>query len=117
MEAAMPRKPTVLALARNVGGYYHGELLAGLVRQVAAAGGRVVVAGTLEPGTDGIATLTPPTSSSRSPGTKWTPSCRSRSLPQAATWNERRQRAKRLCWPATSWRTSTDRSPTGLGVR
>src|SRR5665647_3290020 len=60
MEAAMPRKPTVLALARNVGGYYHGELLAGLVRQVAAAGGRVVVAGTLEPGTDGVATLTAP---------------------------------------------------------
>ena len=56
----MPRKPTVLALARNVGGYYHGELLAGLVRPVAAAGGRVVVAGTLEPGTDGVATLTAP---------------------------------------------------------
>ena len=41
MEAAMPRKPTVLALARTVGGYYHGQLLAGLVRQVTAAGGRV----------------------------------------------------------------------------
>src|SRR5665647_1259770 len=41
MEAAMPRKPTVLALARNVGGYYHGELLAGLVRQAAAGGGHL----------------------------------------------------------------------------
>ncbi|MGW6129923.1 EAL domain-containing protein [Cellulomonas sp. NPDC055163] len=42
----MPHTWTVLALARHIGGFYHGELLAGLVREVTAQGGRVVVAQT-----------------------------------------------------------------------
>ena len=48
----MATASTILALARNTGGFYHGELLAGLVRQVSAAGGRVVVVETLDPGAD-----------------------------------------------------------------
>jgi diguanylate cyclase (GGDEF)-like protein len=47
------RPYTVLALERNVGGLYHGELLAGLIREVSAHGGHVVVAETRDPGTDG----------------------------------------------------------------
>jgi diguanylate cyclase (GGDEF)-like protein/PAS domain S-box-containing protein len=48
----MATAPTILVLARNIGGFYHGELLAGVVRQVAAAGGRVIVAETLDPGSE-----------------------------------------------------------------
>jgi diguanylate cyclase (GGDEF)-like protein/PAS domain S-box-containing protein len=56
----MGRAPTVLALARTTGGPYHGQLLAGLVRQVEAAGGRVVVALTPDPGARGEDGPTPP---------------------------------------------------------
>jgi diguanylate cyclase (GGDEF)-like protein/PAS domain S-box-containing protein len=48
----MATAPTILALAHNTGGFYHGGLLGGLVRQIAAAGGRVIVAETLDPGAD-----------------------------------------------------------------
>jgi diguanylate cyclase (GGDEF)-like protein/PAS domain S-box-containing protein len=37
---------TVLALARHTGGFYHGELLSGLVREVTAQGSRVIVSET-----------------------------------------------------------------------
>jgi len=43
------RRPTVLALTRNTGGFYHGALLLGLIREVSRAGGRVVVAKTRDP--------------------------------------------------------------------
>ncbi|WP_024285865.1 EAL domain-containing protein [Cellulomonas sp. KRMCY2] len=45
----MSHQMTVLALARSTGGFYHGALLAGLTREVAAAGGRVVVVQTVDP--------------------------------------------------------------------
>jgi diguanylate cyclase (GGDEF)-like protein/PAS domain S-box-containing protein len=48
----MAPRPTVLALARNTGGFYHGQLLAGLIRQVDSSGGRVIVAETLDPEND-----------------------------------------------------------------
>ena len=35
--------PTVLALMRNVGGFFHGEMITGLGREVHSAGGRLVV--------------------------------------------------------------------------
>jgi diguanylate cyclase (GGDEF)-like protein/PAS domain S-box-containing protein len=41
---------TILAFARSTSGFYFGELLAGLTREVARAGGRVVVVQTLDPG-------------------------------------------------------------------
>jgi DNA-binding LacI/PurR family transcriptional regulator len=44
------RATTVLAFARSTSGFYFGELLAGLTREVALAGGRVVVVQTLDPG-------------------------------------------------------------------
>lgn len=56
----MPRPLTVLALTRNTGGFYHGELLAGLTREVSAAGGRVVVVQTSHPGTDTWDNVEPP---------------------------------------------------------
>jgi hypothetical protein len=43
---------TVLALARRTGGFYHGELLSGLVREVTAQGGRVIVSQTAPPSAD-----------------------------------------------------------------
>ncbi|MDT0166794.1 EAL domain-containing protein [Actinotalea sp. AC32] len=46
----MARPTTVLAFARSTSGFYFGELLAGLTHEVAAAGGRVVVVQTLDPG-------------------------------------------------------------------
>jgi len=49
----VPRSPTVLALTRNTGGFFHGELLTGLIREVSAAGGRVVVVQTRDPADDG----------------------------------------------------------------
>lgn len=48
----MSRPLTVLALTRNTGGFYHGELLAGLTREVSAVGGRVIVVQTADPGTE-----------------------------------------------------------------
>jgi len=51
------RTMTVLALARSTGGYYHGELLSGLIREVTAAGGQVVVANTVDPGTQNVDTF------------------------------------------------------------
>ena len=57
----MGRAPTILALARNTGGFFHGQILAGLLRQVDMVGGRVVVALTLDPGTDGKDALNLPT--------------------------------------------------------
>ena len=56
----MPRPLTVLALTRNTGGFYHGELLAGLTREVGASGGRVVVVQTSDPGTDTWDNVEPP---------------------------------------------------------
>lgn len=53
----MSRTMTVLALARSTGGYYHGELLSGLIREVTAAGGQVVVANTVDPGTQNVDTF------------------------------------------------------------
>ena len=46
----MSHPVTVLVLTPNVGGHYFGELLAGLGREVAAAGGRVVLVQTLDGG-------------------------------------------------------------------
>ena len=46
------RPTTILALVRRTGGFYHGELLAGLAREVAAAGGRLLVVQTIDPGSD-----------------------------------------------------------------
>ena len=43
------RGPTVLAFARSTSGFYFGELLAGLTREVARVGGRVVIVQTLDP--------------------------------------------------------------------
>ncbi|MDT0165896.1 EAL domain-containing protein [Actinotalea sp. AC32] len=46
----MAERPlTVLALARSTSGFYFGGLLAGLNREVAAQGGRLVVAQTVDP--------------------------------------------------------------------
>jgi len=42
---------TVLVLTPSIGGYYFGELLAGLTREVTEADGRLVLVQTLEPGT------------------------------------------------------------------
>ena len=41
------------AFARTTGGYYHGELLVGLTREIAAAGGRLIVAQTIDLENDG----------------------------------------------------------------
>ncbi|MCL3861348.1 EAL domain-containing protein [Actinotalea sp. K2] len=46
----MPHPMTVLAFARSTSGFYFGELLAGISSEVAAAGGRLVVIQTLDPG-------------------------------------------------------------------
>lgn len=46
----MSAGPTVLALARSTSGFYFGEILAGLNREVAAAGGRLVVVQSLDAG-------------------------------------------------------------------
>ncbi|WP_149204641.1 EAL domain-containing protein [Actinotalea subterranea] len=46
----MAQPMTVLALVRSTGGFYHGALLDGLAREVAAADGRLVVLVTLDPG-------------------------------------------------------------------
>ncbi|EYR64342.1 diguanylate cyclase [Actinotalea ferrariae CF5-4] len=46
----MPAAPTILAFARSTSGFYFGELLAGLTREVARVDGRVVVVQTLDPG-------------------------------------------------------------------
>jgi len=43
----MNRPMTVLVLTPSMGGHYFGELLAGLTREVAGAGGRLVVVETL----------------------------------------------------------------------
>ena len=45
----MQHVTTVLALARSTGGFYHGALLAGLTREIAAVGGRVVVVQSIDP--------------------------------------------------------------------
>ena len=47
----MTRQLTLLVLSPSTGGYYFGALLSGVAREVAAAGGRVVLVQTLEPGT------------------------------------------------------------------
>ncbi|HEY3438579.1 MAG TPA: EAL domain-containing protein [Actinotalea sp.] len=46
----MSRPLTLLVLSPSTGGYYFGALLSGMTREVAAAGGRVVLVQTLEPG-------------------------------------------------------------------
>ncbi len=43
--------PTVLALTPSIGGYFYGELIAGLTREVVSAGARLVLVQTLEAGT------------------------------------------------------------------
>src|SRR5665647_2053471 len=48
---AVTHPMTVLVLTPDTSGYYFGELLAGLTREVAGAGGRLVLVQTLEPGT------------------------------------------------------------------
>ena len=47
----MTRSRTVLALTPSIGGYFYGELIAGLTREVAGAGARLVLVQTLEAGT------------------------------------------------------------------
>ena len=47
----MSHPNTVLVLTPSVGGYYYGGLLAGLNREVAGAGGRLLLVQTLEAGT------------------------------------------------------------------
>ena len=42
---------TVLVLTPSIGGYWFGEFLSGLTREVAGSGGRLVVVQTLEAGT------------------------------------------------------------------
>lgn len=49
----MASQPNVLAFARTTGGYYHGQLLVGLTREIAAAGGRLIVAQTIDLENDG----------------------------------------------------------------
>ena len=46
----MTRPMTLLVLSPSTGGHYFGALLSGVNREVAAAGGRVIVVQTLEPG-------------------------------------------------------------------
>lgn len=46
---AAPRPLTVLAYARSTSGFYFGEMLAGLTRELAGSGGRVVIVQTLDP--------------------------------------------------------------------
>ena len=46
----MTRPLTLLVLSPSTGGYYFGALLSGVTREVAAAGGRVVLVQTLDPG-------------------------------------------------------------------
>ncbi len=48
----MTAPTTILALVRRTGGFYHGELLSGLAREVGAGGGRLLVVQTMDPGTD-----------------------------------------------------------------
>ncbi len=45
----MAHRTTVLVLTPGLGGYYYGELLAGLAREVAGSGGRLVLVQTPEP--------------------------------------------------------------------
>ncbi|QTE29692.1 EAL domain-containing protein [Pengzhenrongella sicca] len=47
----MTKPLSVLVLTPSIGGHYFGEFLTGLRREVTAAGGRLVVVQTLEPGT------------------------------------------------------------------
>lgn len=48
---APPARPvTVLALTPSIGGPYFGEVLAGLTREIASAGGRLVLVQTLDAG-------------------------------------------------------------------
>ncbi|HEY5516449.1 MAG TPA: diguanylate cyclase, partial [Pengzhenrongella sp.] len=49
----MTQPMTVLVLTPSVGGHYFGELLSGLNREVAGAGGRLVIVETLEAGAPG----------------------------------------------------------------
>ena len=49
----MSRPTTVLVLTRNIGGFYQGGLLVGMIREIRAAGGRVIIAQTREPTDDG----------------------------------------------------------------
>lgn len=46
----MSSSPTVMVLTPVTGGFYFGEMIAGMTREVAAAGGRVVVVQTLDAG-------------------------------------------------------------------
>ena len=48
-QRATPRPATVLVLTPRMGGYYFGALLAGIAREVAGAGGRLVLVQTPEP--------------------------------------------------------------------
>ncbi|HUG86938.1 MAG TPA: substrate-binding domain-containing protein, partial [Euzebya sp.] len=56
----MAQPLTLLVLSPSTGGYYFGGLLAGLTREVAAVGGRVVVVQTLEHGVHSDALGDPP---------------------------------------------------------
>lgn len=47
----MARPLTVLVLTPSIGGYFYGELIAGLTREIAGAGVRLVIVQTLEAGT------------------------------------------------------------------
>ncbi|MBO1753085.1 EAL domain-containing protein [Actinotalea sp. BY-33] len=55
----MPSRSTVLALAEHISGPYGGEVLSGILREVTAAGGRLVVVQTASSGERGSASPTP----------------------------------------------------------
>ncbi|WP_250446915.1 substrate-binding domain-containing protein [Actinotalea sp. C106] len=55
----MPARPTVLALAEHISGPYGGEVLSGILREVTAAGGRLVVVQTASFGERGSASPVP----------------------------------------------------------
>ena len=48
----MAQPLTVLALTPSIGGYFYGELIAGLTREIVGAGARLVIVQTLEAGTN-----------------------------------------------------------------
>ena len=102
----MRRSPTVLALTRNTGGFFHGELLTGLIREVSAAGGRVVVVQTRDPADDGTRMFPAPPLSpvawGHADGVVVESLAVERRYLEAA-----RPRGRPSSWPATTWRAST----------
>jgi len=102
---------TVLVLTPSAGGYYFGELLAGLTREVAGEGGRLFLVQTLEVGTR--------SDEASEPGDFTTPIAWSkvdavvsiRQLCAGPTCSGCATPASRWCSPAPECRTSTRRSP------